>query len=76
MGDEDIKDYLMGTDDEFRRLVEQHHSYAEQLERLVQKSFLSEEEQLLETVLKKKKLALKDQMHARILRAQAGARSR
>lgn len=75
MGDGDIKDYLISTDDEFRKLVEQHHSYDEQLDKLVRKNFLSEEEKLLETVLKKKKLAIKDQMHSRILRAQAAARS-
>ena len=74
MGDGDIKDHLMSTDDEFRKLVEQHHSYDEQLDKLVRKNFLSEEERLLETVLKKKKLAIKDQMHSRILRAQAAAR--
>ena len=71
MGEAELKDYLMGTDDEFRKMVEQHHSYDEQLDRLIHKSFLSEEEQLLETVLKKKKLALKDQMRMRMARAQA-----
>ena len=75
MGDAEIKDYLLSTDEEFRKLVEQHHSYDEQLDKLTHKPFLSEEERLLETVLKKKKLALKDQMQARIVRAQTAARA-
>ena len=69
MGDAEIKDHLLSTDDEFRRLAEEHHSYDEQLDRLTHKPFLSGEERVLETVLKKKKLALKDQMQARIHRA-------
>ncbi|MBI3939797.1 MAG: DUF465 domain-containing protein [Acidobacteria bacterium] len=76
MGDVEIKDYLLSTDDEFRKLVEQHHSYDEQLDKLTHQPFLSDEEKLLETVLKKKKLALKDQMQARIIRAQATVRGR
>ena len=75
MGDAEIKDYLLSTDEEFRKLVEQHHSYDEQLDKLTHKPFLSEEEKLLETVLKKKKLALKDQMQSKIFRAQTSARA-
>lgn len=75
MGDVEVKDHLLSTDGEFRRLVEQHHSYDEQLAKLSSKPFLSEEEKLLKTVLKKKKLALKDQMHAKILRAQSAVRA-
>ncbi|MBI4457046.1 MAG: DUF465 domain-containing protein [Acidobacteria bacterium] len=74
MRDEEIKDHLISTDSEFRKLMEQHHSYDEQLDKLTRKPFLSEEERLVETVLKKKKLALKDQMQARILRAQMTTR--
>ncbi|MBI2821928.1 MAG: DUF465 domain-containing protein [Acidobacteria bacterium] len=76
MGDTEIKEYLLNTDDEFRKLAEQHHSYDEQLARLTHKPFLSDEEKLQETILKKKKLALKDQMHVRILRAQAETQGR
>ncbi|MBI2822381.1 MAG: DUF465 domain-containing protein [Acidobacteria bacterium] len=76
MGDVEIKEYLLSTDGEFRKLAEQHHSYDEQLARLTHKPFLSDEEKLQETILKKKKLALKDQMHVRILRAQAETQGR
>ncbi|HEY2934499.1 MAG TPA: DUF465 domain-containing protein [Acidobacteriota bacterium] len=75
MGDAEIKDHLLSTDDEFRRLAERHHSYDEQLDKLTHKPFLSEEERVQETVLKKKKLALKDQMQARIIRAQSTAKA-
>ena len=75
MGDAEIKDHLLSTDDEFRKMIQQHHSYDEQLDELTHKPFLSEEEKVREIVLKKKKLALKDQMQARIVRAQTMARS-
>lgn len=66
----DIKDYLMENDGEFKRLAIQHQEYEDKLGRLVSKSFLSEQEKLEEVVLKKKKLALKDQMQSIIYRHQ------
>ena len=57
-----VKDELMASDDTYRRLAQEHSQYAQRLESLVTKRFLSEEEQIEETRLKKLKLRLKDQM--------------
>jgi len=57
-----VKDELMASDENFRRLAQEHTQYAQRLESLVTKRFLSEEEQIEETRLKKLKLRLKDQM--------------
>ena len=46
-------------------LEAQHRRYSEQLEVLIQKPYLSEEEQLEEVRLKKLKLQVKDKMAAR-----------
>lgn len=62
--DTEIKELLMNTDEEFKRLAVQHHSYAEKLEQLSHRHYLTEAEKLEEVTLKKKKLMLKDQMQA------------
>ena len=62
MDEMELKTHLMETDDDFRQLVEQHQEYERQLETLSQKPYPNEQDQIEETVLKKKKLALKDQM--------------
>jgi hypothetical protein len=48
--------------EEIRHLEDQHRHYSEQLEALLQKSWLSEDEQLEEVRLKKLKLHIKDQL--------------
>jgi hypothetical protein len=50
--------------DAIRRLEEQHRHYSEKLESLLQKPYLSAEEQLEEVRLKKLKLSVKDQLEA------------
>lgn len=62
VGPQDLKDHLMATNEGFRKLVDQHHSYDDQLQRLASKTFLTEQEQLEEVRLKKLKLRLKDEM--------------
>jgi hypothetical protein len=58
--------------DEYRRLEEQHHRYESRLGELAEKAVLSDEEQVEETTLKKKKLQLKDRMQ-QIARRDRGA---
>lgn len=49
---------------EIDRLHTEHHHYAQRLEELLQKPYLSEEEQLEEVRLKKMKLHAKDMIFA------------
>jgi hypothetical protein len=49
-------------DDEYRQLEERHHAYESRLNELAAKVVLSDEEQVEETTLKKKKLQVKDRM--------------
>ena len=46
--------------EELTHLHEQHHQYAQRLEQLLQKPYLSEDEQIEEVRLKKLKLQAKD----------------
>jgi hypothetical protein len=50
--------------EEINRLHAEHHRYAQRLEELIQKPYLSEEEQLEEVRLKKLKLHAKDLIFA------------
>lgn len=59
----ELQEKLLRDNAEYRRLAEEHQSYDHQLEDLASKHFLSEEEQIQERLLKKKKLLLKDQMY-------------
>ena len=65
-----LKEELMGQDAEFRELAKEHRKYEERLSELSSLSYPSDEEQLEEITLKKKKLALKDQMHSIMLQYQ------
>ena len=56
------KDQLLASHDEFRKLAQEHTQYAQRLESLTQKRYLTEDEKLEEVRLKKLKLRLKDQM--------------
>ena len=59
---EELKHQLLESNDEFRQLATQHHDLDERIHALATRPFLSQPEQLEEVKLKKKKLALKDQM--------------
>ena len=59
-----VRDQLLSSNENFRKLVEEHSQYSQRLEALVTKRFLSEEEKLEEVRLKKLKLRLKDQMES------------
>ena len=62
-----VKEQLMTSNPEFRELVREHHRYEERLSELSALAYPSEEEQLEETMLKKKKLAIKDQIYSLML---------
>ncbi len=57
-----LKQELLDTDDEYRRLFEEHQNYERRLESLHQKSFFSEEDEQEEKRIKLQKLRLKDRM--------------
>jgi uncharacterized protein YdcH (DUF465 family) len=65
-----LKEELMSRDPEFRELAREHTRYEERLRELTALAYPSDEEQLEEVTLKKKKLALKDQMYALIMQHQ------
>jgi uncharacterized protein YdcH (DUF465 family) len=60
--DAPVRDHLLSSNDEFRRLVQEHSQYSQRLDALTQKRYLSDDEKLEEVRLKKLKLKLKDQM--------------
>ena len=59
---EPIVRQLLNTDDEFRELFDQHHTFESRLSELSEKHYLSESEQVEGVTLKKRKLQLKDRM--------------
>ena len=65
-----LKEELMTRDPEFRELAREHTRYEQRLSELSALTYPSDEEQLEEITLKKKKLALKDQMYSIILQYQ------
>ena len=71
----EVKSLLLQSDQQFRQLAEQHHQLDDRLHQLIDKHYLSDIEQLEEITLKKKKLALKDQMES-IMREYARHHSR
>jgi hypothetical protein len=59
-----VRDQLIASNEQFRQLAQEHSQYAQQLETLIQKKYLTEDEKLEEVRLKKLKLSLKDQMES------------
>ena len=70
---DDLKAELIKTDDEFRRLHEEHQEYERRLQEINQKSLLSQEDEIEEKKIKLHKLNLKDHMES-ILRAHRESR--
>jgi uncharacterized protein len=65
MKEEEIKEHLMSSSPEYRRLAEEHHHYEEQLQQLHSRH-MTEHDHVEEVRLKKKKLQLKDQMNSMV----------
>ena len=65
-----LKEALMSSNPEFRELAREHGRYEERLSELSALAYPSDEEQLEEVTLKKKKLAIKDQMYSLMLQAE------
>jgi uncharacterized protein YdcH (DUF465 family) len=64
LSEAEVRDRLLASSDEFRRLAAEHKAYSDELQSLLDRPHLSENEKLQEITLKKKKLLLKDQMHS------------
>jgi hypothetical protein len=69
----DLKEELIATDGEFRRLYDEHQDYERRLDELNHRSLLSQEDEIEEKRIKLHKLTLKDRMEA-ILRSHADQR--
>ena len=59
---ESLKDELIQTDDQFRRLYEEHKAYERRLAEINQKTLLSQDDEIEEKKIKLHKLVLKDRM--------------
>ncbi len=57
-----VREQLLASHDEFRRLAQEHNQYSQRLSSLIEKRYLTEDEKLEEVRIKKVKLRLKDQM--------------
>ncbi|HSQ25436.1 MAG TPA: DUF465 domain-containing protein, partial [Pyrinomonadaceae bacterium] len=65
-----LKEELMASNPEFREMAREHGRYEQRLSELSALTYPSDEEQLEEVTLKKKKLVLKDQMYSLMLQAE------
>lgn len=70
-----VKNLLLRQDDHYRELDQRHHQLDDRLHELSDRHYLSNTEQLEEVTLKKRKLALKDEME-QIAREYSGSHSR
>ena len=59
-----FREGLLKRNEQYRRLDQEHHEYESKLVHFSDKLVLSDEEQVEETMLKKKKLQTKDRMEA------------
>ncbi len=59
-----VRDELIKSNPNFRELVNQHETFEKRLSELAHLTYPNDDEQLEEVTLKKKKLALKDEIYA------------
>ena len=72
ISDAEFRERLIRENAEFRKLAAEHQACDQQLTELENKHYQSEEEKLAQKNLKKKKLALKDQMYAIMQKYRSG----
>jgi hypothetical protein len=60
--EEELIERLMRENEEFLKTKQAHHQLANQLEELEKKPFLTPQDEMEIKIIKKKKLALKDQL--------------
>jgi uncharacterized protein YdcH (DUF465 family) len=71
-----VKEALLQSSEDFRQLVSEHQALDRQIRQLSTLSFLTDEQQYTEASLKKRKLALKDQIEARLREQRTGSNGR
>jgi uncharacterized protein len=59
-----VREQLLASHEEFRRLAQEHFQYCQRLDLLTEKRYLTEDEKVEEVRLKKLKLRIKDQMES------------
>jgi uncharacterized protein YdcH (DUF465 family) len=59
---QEVKSLLLRSNDHYRQLSDRHHELDDRLHQLTELPYLTASEQVEEVTLKKRKLALKDQM--------------
>lgn len=59
-----VRDELLRSNSNFRELVHQHEDFEKRLSELAHLTYPNDDEQLEEVTLKKKKLAIKDEIYA------------
>jgi uncharacterized protein YdcH (DUF465 family) len=69
---DDIRQSLLEVDPEFRRLAEEHFCCEVRLEQIQEEPYVNSENLIQESILKKQKLYLKDQMELIVARYQQG----
>ena len=72
---QEVRNLLLHNDPTYRELAERHHQLDNRLHEFTERHYLTDSEQFEEVTLKKRKLALKDQME-RMAREYAQAHGR
>jgi hypothetical protein len=70
---DDVKQALLRSSEDFRQLVSEHQALDQQIRNMATHAFLTDEQQFHEVSLKKRKLALKDQIEAMVRSRRNGA---
>lgn len=63
-----LRDYLLANDETYRELAAKHKRYGARLKELLSRPYPSEEELIEETILKRKRLLIREQMDAIVAR--------